>query len=261
MINALLESPTGYDALTVAVAHDGLRAAALTAVRALLVREIDAGRAWPGEAASWLSRARADWQTSAVLCNDLAWYARIRHQSALLHLTGTDHLTRPGTDRIHARALSHLHLVSLRFDFRCRTISGLLDQVPREPRGRFDPYTRALGTFALLGRSRPEALEAMERDLAADGDNLHVCHALLHGLWLGDDLPDQAEHLLRLGAWPTFDDHDPIMLFRSAGALRALGRRDEALQAIDDALDALAPDQPEAHADLVRERALITQLP
>ncbi|MFD0405355.1 hypothetical protein [Kitasatospora sp. NPDC127116] len=261
MIRGLLDSPAGYSALNIAVARDDLRDAALAAVRTLVEREIDVGRAWPGEAARWLSRARADWQTSAALCNHLAWYARTRHQSVLLHLGGTDHVHRPGTDQVHARALTHLHLAALRYDFRCRTITQLLDEAGEAQRTRWDPYTRALHTFAGLGQGRPGSLESMERDLGTAGDNPQVCHALLHGLWLGDGLPDQAEHILRLASWPTFDDHDPIMLFRTATALRLLGRRADALAAIDGALEALAPDQPEAHADLVRERTMITRMP
>ncbi|GGR08467.1 hypothetical protein [Kitasatospora griseola] len=50
------------------------------------------------------------------------------------------------------------------------------------------------------------------------------------------------------------------MLFRTATAWRSLGRRSEALDAIDSAIEALDPDQPDVHADMVRERALITAL-
>nr|BEK67587.1 hypothetical protein KPHV_48140 [Kitasatospora purpeofusca] len=260
MIRGLLDSPGGYSALAVAVTRAELRDAALAAVRMLIEHEIDAGRPWPAEAARWLSRANADWQTSAALANHLSWYARCRRNSALAHLTGTDHLSQPGTDRIHAQALRHIHLVGLRFDFRCRGIQQLVDQTPQRERALWDPYTRALAAFALLGRSAPDALEAMDRSLAEAGDNPQVCHALLHGLWLGDGLPDQAEQILKLAAWPTFDDGDPIMLFRTATAWRSLGRRAEALAAIDSALEALDPNQPDAHADLVRERALITAL-
>ncbi|MEU9041419.1 MULTISPECIES: hypothetical protein [unclassified Kitasatospora] len=260
MIRGLLDRPSGYSALSIAVTRDDLRAAALAAVRTLIEREIDAGRPWTGEAARWLSRAHANWQTSAALANHLTWYARSRRNSALAHLTGTNHLTQPGTDRTHAQALRHIHLAGLRFDFRCRSIQQLLNQASGSERAHWDPYTRALAAFALLGSSARGALDAMDRSLAEAGDNPQVCHALLHGLWLGDGLPDQAERILELAAWPTFDDGDPIMLFRTATAWRMLGRRAEALTAIDSALEALGPNQPEVHADFVRERALITAL-
>ncbi|MCG6497108.1 hypothetical protein [Kitasatospora sp. A2-31] len=260
MIRGLLDTPGSYAALAAAVHRDDLRPTALAAIRSLIEQDIDAGRPWPSEAARWLSRASADWQTSAALANHLAWYARSRRNSALAHLAGTDHLNQPGTDRVHAQALRHIHLGTLRFDFRCRSIQHLLDQVPVSERARWDPYTRALAAFALLGSSAPGALEALDRCLAEAGDNPQVCHALLHGLWLGDGLPDQAERILELAAWPTFDDADPIMLFRTAAAWRSLGRRSEALDAIHSAVEALDPNQPDVHADLVRERALITAM-
>ena len=260
MIRGLLETPGAYSALATAIRRDDLRLTALAAIRTLIEQDIDAGKPWPADAARWLSRAAADWQTSAALASHLTWYARSRRNSALLHITGTDHLNQPGTDRTHAQALRHIHLADLRFNFRCRSIQQLLDQTPERERARWDPYTRALAAFALLGSSAPGALDALNHSLAEAGDNPQVCPALLHGLWLGDGLPDQAEHILKLAAWPTFDDDDPVMLFRTATAWRSLGRRSEALAAIDHALEALAPDQPDVHADFVRERALITAL-
>ncbi|MEU1293792.1 hypothetical protein ABZ439_15350 [Streptomyces sp. NPDC005840] len=49
----------------------------------------------------------------------------------------------------------------------------------------------------------------------------------------------------------------PIVLFRTAGALRRLGRYDEGLSAIDRAIDCLPPGDISVHADLVRERSLL----
>ncbi|MEU6233675.1 hypothetical protein [Kitasatospora sp. NPDC047058] len=260
MIRGLLDTPGAYSALAAAVRRDDLRPTALAAVRTMVEQAIDAGQPWPAEAARWLSRANADWQTSAALANQLTWYARSRSNSALLHITGTDHLIQPGTDRTHAQALRHIHLAGMRFDFRCRSIQQLVEQAPVSERARWDPYTRALAAFALLGSSAPSALDAMNRSLAEAGDNPQVCHALLHGLWLGDELPDQAERILELAAWPSFHDDDPVMLFRTATAWRTLGRRAEALAAIDSALEALPPNQPDVHADFVRERTIITAL-
>ncbi|MGW2548300.1 hypothetical protein ACWC5I_47455, partial [Kitasatospora sp. NPDC001574] len=86
----------------------------------------------------------------------------------------------------------------MRYDFRCRAISDLADDVTAGQRSRWDPYTRALVAFALLGRSEPAGLIAMRDCLEEAGDNAQVVHALLHGLWLGDGLPDQAGEILRL---------------------------------------------------------------
>ncbi|GGR05889.1 hypothetical protein [Kitasatospora griseola] len=69
MIRGLLDTPGSYAALASAVHRDDLRLTALAAVRTLIEQDIDAGRPWPSEAARWLSRANADWQTSAALVN------------------------------------------------------------------------------------------------------------------------------------------------------------------------------------------------
>ncbi|MEU1334885.1 hypothetical protein [Streptomyces sp. NPDC005865] len=257
-LSSLLERPDIDDVLAGALVSHPLRSAALTVVRDKVRRSVDADAAWPREAAHWLGLAGADWSTSAAFCAPLAWYARARRNSAVRHLSDPPRSSgRGGPGRSHDTVLRHLHLVGLRYDFRCRT---MLDSLHRMPAGdaHSDPYTRSLKAFALLARSDPSGLAAAERSLAEAGDNLQVCHALLHGMWLGHDLPEQARHILDLAARPAFPPDDPIMLFRTATALRKLGRRREALAAIDDAVEGLDPCQPEVHADLVRERTLIT---
>ncbi len=49
----------------------------------------------------------------------------------------------------------------------------------------------------------------------------------------------------------------PIVLFRVAGAPRRLGRYDEGLGAIDQAIVSLPPRDISVHADLVPERSLL----
>ncbi|MFC9327942.1 hypothetical protein [Kitasatospora sp. NPDC057015] len=261
VLKGLLDHPDLEATLTHAMSREELRPAALAVARAHVETLIDDSLPWTHTAASWLSRAGANWRTSARFCNAVAWKARTQHNSAGTHLYGNSHLHRPGTDHVHARALRHLQLVGLRYDFRCRSITNLLAGIPVGQRSQWDPYTRALQAFALLGQSRTEGITAMRSSLDEAGDEPAVVHALLHGLWLGDALPDQAEEILRLAAWPTFTDDDPVMLFRSAGALRMLGRRDEALAAVENAMEVLGPNDAQFHADLVRERSLITQLP
>ncbi|GJF32675.1 hypothetical protein KNE206_53750 [Kitasatospora sp. NE20-6] len=261
IIQGLRDHPDVETALPAALRSTASRPAALAVAQAVVEKLIDDGRPWTQAAASWLSRADADWPTSARVCNALAWHGRMRHNSALTHMDGTAHLQKPGPDRIHTQALRHLHLAALRYDFRCRTITRLLSAVPADRRALWDPYTRALEAFALLGRSTPWGITAMTRVLDEAGDDACVAHAVLHGLWLGDGLPHHAEAILALAARPVFDPSDPVMLFRTATALRMLGRRAEALTAVQDAMEALGPNAPQFHADLVRERTLITQLP
>ncbi|MFE1836495.1 tetratricopeptide repeat protein [Streptomyces sviceus] len=61
-----------------------------------------------------------------------------------------------------------------------------------------------------------------------------------------------------VGLLPEGGLDDPIALFRMASARRSLGQYPEALTAIDHALELLPPGELAVHADLVRERLLIT---
>ncbi|WP_233535673.1 hypothetical protein [Streptomyces sp. CRB46] len=154
--------------------------------------------------------------------------------------------------------MAHLYLSALRFDFRCPTLQRLVEQLAQTARQPLDCYTRALYAFALLGQSRPEGLMVMDEVLASAEEHPKTLHVLLHGLWLGQDLDEGAERLLALSLRPALaTGTDPIVLFRTAGALRRLGRYDEGLSAIDRAIDCLPPGDISVHADLVRERSLL----
>ncbi|MCZ9339344.1 hypothetical protein NGM37_16345, partial [Streptomyces sp. TRM76130] len=52
--------------------------------------------------------------------------------------------------------------------------------------------------FALLGRSRASGLPLLDAVLSRAAHDEKVVHALLHGLWLGEDLPDQPRRILDL---------------------------------------------------------------
>ncbi|WP_261400838.1 hypothetical protein [Streptomyces salinarius] len=98
----------------------------------------------------------------------------------------------------------------------------------------------------------------MDEVLATAEEHPKTLHVLLHGLWLGQDLDEGAERLLALSSRPALaTGTDPIVLFRTAGALRRLGRYDEGLSAIDRAMDCLPPGDISVHADLVRGRSLL----
>ncbi|GAA2258294.1 hypothetical protein GCM10010415_19930 [Streptomyces atrovirens] len=212
---------------------------------------------WPLHLAEDLRDFRADWKTSAEVCADAAWAARSVGHSVLGLLSPEDVLA---TDRdpITTRALAHLYLSALRFDFRCPTLQRLVEQLAETARQPLDCYTRALYAFALLGQSRPEGLTVMDEVLTEAEEHPKTLHVLLHGLWLGQDLDRGAERLLALSSRPALaTGTDPIVLFRVAGALRRLGRYDEGLDAVDRAIDCLPPGDTSVHADLVRERSLI----
>ncbi|MER6566967.1 tetratricopeptide repeat protein [Streptomyces sp. NPDC001093] len=211
---------------------------------------------WPARLAAVLRELDADWRESAAVCADVAWAARAAGNS-VRGLWHPDHATTADPDPVSVRTFRHLELSTLRYDFRCATLQQLIDRLSQEERSQLDCYSQALYAFALLGQSRPEALPLMDEVLDEAGDHTKTLHVLMHGLWLGQDLPHGAERLLALSTRPPFDVcTDPIALFRKAGALRRLGRYDASIAAIDQALDLLPPGDALVHADLVRERTL-----
>ncbi|MFH9174073.1 hypothetical protein [Streptomyces albogriseolus] len=232
------------------------RAAALHKARARATATAD-DPSWPLRLAEDLGGIRADWKTSAEVCADAAWAARSAGRSVLGLLSPEDVLA-THRDPITTRALAHLYLSALRFDFRCPTLQRLVEQLAQTARQPLDCYTRALYAFALLGQSRPKGLMVMDEVLASAEEHPKTLNVLLHGLWLGQDLDEGAERLLALSLRPALaTGTDPIVLFRVAGALRRLGRYDEGLSAIDRAIDCLPPGDISVHADLVRERSLL----
>ncbi|MFB7270784.1 hypothetical protein [Streptomyces sp. NPDC056244] len=239
------ESPSGRETLL-----DQVRSTA----RSVAV----SGGQWPRFLAGMLGDIGATWRESAEVCADVAWQARADGHSALL-LLDPEQIARPGADPVTARTYRHVYLGTLRYDFRCRTIETLLHTLPAQVVDELDCYSRALGVFALLGQSRTTGYAGMEQVLAEAGDHAKTLHVLLHGLWLGHGLPGREEHMLRLLARPAFASRsDPIALFREAAARRGLGQHRQALESIDRALDLLPPGDTAVHADLVRERSLIT---
>ncbi|MEU3726150.1 hypothetical protein [Streptomyces sp. NPDC031705] len=251
--------PRAADAVEHVLREGGeeLRERGWVMVRARGAQEIGSGRDWTREIAVWLARGGATWRESARVTGDVAWRARGDGVSALLFLDQA-YVTSLDPDTEFGRALWHAFLTTLRYDFRCVAVEAFFDALP-VGRGSVDPYTDALRAFALLGRSRTEGLELMEAVLARAGDEDKVVHALLHGLWLGENLPGQASLMLDLLGASAFEGGTlgPEALFRKAGALRRLKRYESALAAVQSAIDGLDPGEVVVHADCVRERSLI----
>ncbi|MFG3293381.1 hypothetical protein ACGF3G_31845 [Streptomyces sp. NPDC048179] len=232
------------------------RAAALTGAASAAMEAIT-GSEWPTLLAEALRDVEATWQESADVCADVAWQARAAGNSALVVLT-PEHVTDAGPDPVIWRTYRHLYLSTLRYDFRCRDIESLMNKVPVSVLNE-DPYSEALYGFARLGQSRSDGLAVLHRVLVAAPGHPKTLHVLLHGVWLGTFLPGRAPMLLALvGLLPEGGLNDPIALFRMASARRSLGQYPEALTAIDHALELLPPGELAVHADLVRERLLIT---
>ncbi len=239
--------------------HASARAAVLRQVRTSALADVDTSN-WPRTLAGLLTEVGASWRESADVCTDVAWQARARGRSALLVMPSTQ-LTLPQLPPMTARTYRHLYLGTLRFDFRCLSIDALVRAMPRQVSDTLDCYSRALHAFAQLGKSRTVGLPLMQQVLDEADDHPKTLHVLLHGLWLGHGLPQREQRMLDLLEHPALNtESDAIALYRKAGALRALGHHHQALTTIDQALEVLPPGDVSVHADLVRERSLITAL-
>ncbi|ROQ70163.1 hypothetical protein EDD93_4671 [Streptomyces sp. 840.1] len=232
------------------------RAAALARAASIAIETIS-GSQWLARLAEALRELDSTWQESADICADIAWQARAAGNSPLVLLTA-EYVTDEGPDPVVQQTYRHLYLTGLRYDFRCRSIETLLNQVPLSVLNA-DPYSWALYAFARLGQSRSDGLAVMERVLSTASDHPKTLHVLLHGVWLGGLLPDRAALLLALvDRLPEHGSNDAVAQFRKASAHRAHGHYRQAYTAIGRALELLPPGELAVHADLARERSLIT---
>lgn len=245
----LLREPNIFPLLEEAVHIPELRSGVLA------LAQVDVGEAcdtvFAARAEHWMRVARATWQESAAYLADVAWQARRDGRRLSEGFPISDDRDE---DEITGRTRIHLLGLALRYEFRRVALEELL----RAHRGPWDPYTRALLAFALLGQSKQEGLGVMDEVLAEAGDDVKVLHTLLHGLWLGDGLAERHQRMMSILSRPAFTARtDSVALFREAGVLREMRRFGEALAVIDRALEMLPAGDPGVHDDLVRERALI----
>ncbi|MCM2430991.1 hypothetical protein [Streptomyces sp. RKAG337] len=250
----LLASPNIRPVLRRAAFTPSTRDAVLEIARVDVEDHLD--QPWTERAEAWMELTQSSWQESAQFCADLAWSGRQTGSSTLTHLTADQALSCAPT--ITARTRLHLYGLGLRYDFRCGALRVLFAR--RGHVADLDPFSRSLHAFALLGQSDPAATDLIDPLLEESQNHPKIAHTLLHGLWLGHDLPDQPHLILALLDRPAFADADTdaIALFRKAAALRGLRRFDEALAAIAQAMEVLPVNAGSAvHSDLVRERALI----
>jgi len=236
------------------------RTAEVDALRAAAQRRINEGEDWIGPLNRGLRVTGTTWQETAQVCSPVVWHARRTGRDVLKDLK--DRPT-PGADMSAPahRTWWQLYFSALRFDFRCGAIRSDFQALDPPGAEHADHYIRAHDVFAVLGRSQLAGLGMLDALLAEEdaARSREVLHVVLQGLWLGHLLPGRAERLLHLTALPVLARFaDPVALMRKAGALRQLGRYRDALTAIDEAIEALPAGDPAVHADLVRERTLIT---
>jgi tetratricopeptide (TPR) repeat protein len=209
---------------------------------------------WILELADIVDRNGLPVQVLRRCSNSLSWRARrlgMPLPDDTLRLP--DGLSSTRTSRL---ALAYGRATRLQLDFK---FDQLLSWT-RSVRSEFptDAMVRALAAFAALGNGAPQAASLLAAAVAADGYDKSCRFLCLQGLWMASDLPqadrlavELADEIIGLG-----EDEAGVHYWR-AGALRRLGRLDEALQSVDVAIDLLGPGSNSVHQDYVRERELI----
>jgi hypothetical protein len=149
------------------------------------------------------------------------------------------------------------YLVSqrLRFDFRFEALRAeSLGWVEFGP----DAQLATMVIFAKMGLHLQSAVDDLAM-LRANFTLDEVCRdILLHALWFGAHLPEQAEQILALSDdILAHGDASANVYFRRAYAFRRKGNLDQAAIEIHRAIELLAPGNNDVHQDYVRELEFI----
>ncbi|HQU27245.1 MAG TPA: hypothetical protein PLS29_09485, partial [Acidimicrobiales bacterium] len=195
------------------------------------------------EIADWLDETHVTLGTSLRLANRIAWATR-GLATPIADLVAKER----DPSSVGALFLVATSLERRRFLFQG---SGLLEAIDELSKlsGYYasTTYVRAMRAFALLlGGTKhdvPQALASVEEawaDLSEPDAVGAVRDVCLHALWVGSRIPDQGEVLLRYCNLDAQTAHSVglkadrvIVLFRKAGALRMLGRYEEAIEILD----------------------------
>ncbi len=152
--------------------------------------------------------------------------------------------------------LAYVHGQRLRFDYRFRESQARCN----EWLGEFhdDALIMSFAAFGGIGSRASNGLDLFHRAVRApdtDNKSLQVC---LSAIWFADHLEEQAETLLSLADdMMARGEVNENIHYRRAAALRRLGRYDEALAAIDLAIDLFGVGNILVHEQYAQERRTI----
>ena len=206
---------------------------------------LDAGGEWYASLGAATEQYAADLPVLRRVVTDLAWQARDqRVPVAPIPDDLTGHALRAARYYVGQR---------LRFDFKFRE----LRHVTQPWLASGDTLVTALAGFAALGLREPFGRVLVEKALAADDADEKTRHICLHALWFSQD-PEDLALLLDLSAQMFGRGEGGANAhYRRAGALRSLGRYEDALAEIELAIERHGSGDNRVHQDYVRERELI----
>jgi hypothetical protein len=217
--------------------------------------EVDGPLDWIFQVADIGARHQLPLEVIRELTSNLGWYARDIGQRMPSSAEWWKCADQPDPTMAR-RVLIYAHGWRLTFDFKFKELS---DQcMTWLPDHKDDGLVAALAAFAALGTRSDRGEPLIERALSAqdiDGQCRYLC---LHALWFGTNLNDQAERMIQLCDDMIGRGEDGYNLyFWRSFALRRLGRLNDALDSVDQAIALLPVGMNLVHQDYVREREMI----
>jgi len=189
---------------------------------------------------AWLDRAMGnEVETIASYRDAVAAQDEFQENPALLDLT-----------------IAYFVSQRLRFDFR---FARLRTELRTEPLAATDSQLNAMLVFAGMGMELEDSANQLARLRANHELDSVDRDIVLHALWFGTHLPDQADQILLLSdEMLAKGDASANVYFRRAFAFRRQGRLEHAMREINTAMDLLGPGANDVHQDYARERELIS---
>lgn len=187
------------------------------------------------------------------VASELAWWLRQRRYEATVEDVVRS-LLLPSASASASKFEAIVRCQLLRFDFNFRLLEARA-RIESDKHG--DSLLLALHGFGLLALGDNRGSDYLERALRSADAGPRVRHAALHARWLLAQDAGEAEELLGLSSRMLGQDGpNANTYYRRAAALRLLGRFDDAIHAVGDAL-AIAPSDNLVVQDYIRERETI----
>ncbi|UQE73266.1 tetratricopeptide repeat protein [Gordonia sp. PP30] len=219
----------------------------------------EAGTAWPSYLSEWLTSIRSpdDHDEAFELASSaITWQLRIAHTALLNALTLGQVITEMESSDPHFQTHLAILLQTARYDFNFIRIEQILNAVG-ESVTNSSLYYRAMLQYSRMGRAKQVTADEIETIAGAARDSEKILSLLLHGLWFTSGRA-YAEQMLALGSrLLELNPDNAVTHMRMASAYRRLGRFDDAIRAINDAIKLHPPADREAHNDFKLERVTI----
>ncbi|MBB5078868.1 tetratricopeptide repeat protein [Nonomuraea endophytica] len=228
------------------------------AIKNVLKRRIgDNSFGWIADLATIATETPLELPEVRSLVADLAWISR-ESGERIPDFQGTG---APANATLHHYLLIQAYVIGqrLRYDFRFEALHDKTQIWLSEFEG--DALILSFAAFGALGLRLPQGLSIYKQAIASPNADRRSRHVCLSGMWHASHIADQPNELLALSDQMLGrGESDSNVFFRRASAHRRLGNFEEALEAIDHAIDMLEPGNNRVHQDYAREREFVSAM-